>query len=334
MAAEAPAADGVRAAVAEATGQDPGEVSMTPIPGGASRETWLVEGDAGRWVLRRDPPGGQSFTLLEVEYGVVEAAARSGVPVARPLLFDSTGGRFETAGFLMEHVEGESVAPRVLRRNQYAEARHKLVGQLGDALARIHAIEVGDLEGIARPQADPALAACDLWEAELDAIGEALPATEAGLRWLRLNAPTPPARVTLVHGDFRLGNFIVSEQGLAAVIDWELCHLGDPAEDIGWICIRSWRFGNDDKQVGGLGDLDELLAAYEAAGGTPPDPNRLRWWEAMGNLKWAVICARQAQDHLTGRRRSAELASLGRRICEPEWDLLELVAASRGPRPA
>jgi aminoglycoside phosphotransferase (APT) family kinase protein len=110
------------------------------------------------------------------------------------------------------------------------------------------------------------------------------------------------------------------------VIDWELAHLGDPAEDIGWLCIRSWRFGNDDQPVAGVGGLDVFLEAYEAAGGEPVDRDRVRYWEVFGNVKWAVICARQAHDHLTGVRRSHELASLGRRICEPEWDLLELIA--------
>ena len=133
-----------------------------------------------------------------------------------------------------------------------------------------------------------------------------------------------------MHGDFRLGNLIVGENGLAAVIDWELCHAGDPAEDIGWLCVRSWRFGNDDRPVAGVGSRAELLDAYEAAGGDRPLQERIRWWEAMGNVKWAVICARQAHDHLTGVRPSAELASLGRRICEPEWDLLQLVPFAEG----
>jgi aminoglycoside phosphotransferase (APT) family kinase protein len=312
--------------LSEALGVDPGELRLTTIPGGASRETWLIEGDAGRWILRRDPPGAESFTPLGVEYAVISAAAKAGVPAPRPQRFEPAGGRFGTGGFLMEHVEGESVAPRVLRREEYAGARPRLAGQLAEALAAIHAMDVDALEGVPGPGGNPAIAACELWESELDAIGEPLPATEAGLRWLRLNAPPPPERTVLVHGDFRLGNFIVSADGLAAVIDWELCHRGDPAEDIGWLCIRSWRFGNDDSPVAGLGGLEEFLDAYEGAGGTRPEPERLRWWEGMGNVKWAVICARQAHDHLTRRRPSAELASLGRRICEPEWDLLQLVA--------
>ena len=150
------------------------------------------------------------------------------------------------------------------------------------------------------------------------------------MRWLRANAPEP-VEPRLVHGDFRLGNFIVDERGLAAVIDWELAHLGDPAEDVGWLCIRSWRFGNDDCPVAGVGQLDQFAAAYESAGGAPIDLDRVRYWEAFGNVKWAVICARQAHDHLTGVRRSHELASLGRRICEPEWDLLQLVKGAASP---
>jgi aminoglycoside phosphotransferase (APT) family kinase protein len=172
---------------------------------------------------------------------------------------------------------------------------------------------------------DPALEEIAEWERQLDEIGEALPATELGLRWLRANAPDP-AEPRLVHGDFRLGNFIVNEKGLTAVIDWELSHLGDPVEDIGWLCIRSWRFGNDDRPVAGVGSLDEFVSAYESAGGARVDRDRVRYWEVFGNFKWAVICARQAHDHLTGIRRSHELASLGRRICEPEWDMLELIS--------
>jgi aminoglycoside phosphotransferase (APT) family kinase protein len=317
---------GIRELIAEAEGSDPGALTLSTIAGGASRETFLAEARDRRWVVRRDPTGApDSFVPLEIEFRVVQAAAASGVPVPGPLAFEPAGGRLESAGFVMDYVAGTSVAPRVLRRDDLAVARRALPAQLGEALARIHSIDGREIEGVPAPEADPALAACALWEATLDEIGEPLPAVEAGVRWLRLHPPAPPDRECLVHGDFRLGNLIVGESGLAAVIDWELCHTGDPAEDIGWLCVRSWRFGNDDRPVAGVGSLEELLHAYQTAGGDRPSPERIRWWEAMGNVKWAVICARQAHDHLTGARPSAELASLGRRICEPEWDLLELL---------
>jgi aminoglycoside phosphotransferase (APT) family kinase protein len=327
MATELPEADRVRETLAEIDGRDPGELTLRPIPGGASRQVFVVEGDGGRWVLRRDPPGAESFVPLEVEFRVIEAALEAAVPAPRPLRFEPAAGPFGSAGFLMEFVEGESVPPRILRRDAYADARERLPGQLAEALARVHAIEPGSIEGLPRADGDdPALAACGFWERELDRIGEPLPTVELGLRWLRANAP-PPAAEALVHGDFRLGNFLAATDGLAAVLDWELCHSGDPAEDIGWLCVRAWRFGADEQPVAGLSSLDEFLDAYERAGGSRPDAGRLRWWEALGNVKWAVICAGQAHDHLIGRRRSVELASLGRRICEPEWDLLELINA-------
>jgi aminoglycoside phosphotransferase (APT) family kinase protein len=275
-----------------------------------------VTGGDRTWFLRRNPPAGDSFMPLELEHRIVGAAAKAGVPVAQPIAFGEVG-------FLMEHVPGTSVGPQILRRDELAEARGRLPAQLGEALARIHAMDPDPLEP---GTGDPALEACELWERTIDEIGEPLPGVEAGLRWLRLHRPPPPDRIALVHGDFRLGNLIVDPDGLAAVIDWELCHAGDPAEDIGWLSIRSWRFGNDELPVGGVGEMAPFLDAYEAAGGARPDPERLRWWEAMGNVKWAVICAKQAHDHLSGARPSAELASLGRRICEPEWDLLTLIA--------
>jgi aminoglycoside phosphotransferase (APT) family kinase protein len=318
----------VRQLIAEAEGSDPGAVELSTIPGGASRETFGVEAGDRRWVVRRDPRGaGMSFAPLEVEFRVIEAAAAAGVPVPRPIAFEPEGGRLESTGFLMEHVEGASVPPRVLRRDELEDARRALPAQLGTALARIHSIDAGSIPGVPTVDGDPAITACAWWEEALDEIGEPSPAVETGLRWLRLHPPPAPVRECLVHGDFRLGNLIVAESGLAAVIDWELCHSGDPAEDVGWLCVRSWRFGNEEQPVAGVGSLDELLDAYEEAGGERPNAERIRWWEALGNVKWAVICARQAHDHLTGARPSAELASLGRRICEPEWDLLELLPA-------
>ena len=322
-----PAAERVRDVLAEAIGENPGSVTLSPIPGGASRETWLVEAGESRYVLRRDPPGAESLVSQEQEFALIRLAAAAGVPVPPALATEPDGGRFGSAGTLMAHVAGESVAPRLLRKPEYERARSLLPGQLAEALGGIHTLDAAEVERVLpAPPPDPALAQIEDWERQLDEIGEPLPAVELGFRWLRANLPVPGA-AGLVHGDFRLGNFIVAEDGLRAVIDWELSHLGDPVEDLGWLCIRSWRFGSDALPVAGIGGLDEFLAAYEAASGAAVDRERLRFWEAFGNVKWAVICARQAHDHRTGLRPSHELASLGRRICEPEWDLLELIGA-------
>lgn len=338
-------AAGVRSVLAEA-GADPGDLTLSPIPGGASRETWLVErpalprggGNEGRsvadapvCVLRRDPEGSVSLVPMSGEFSLLQAARGAGVPVPEPIAVEGDGGRFGSSGLLMGFVEGTSVAPRVLRKPEFEAARERLPVELAVALAQIHSIGLEAVEGVlpAAP-GDPVAAQIEEWERQIDEIGEPLPAVELGLRWLRANAPEP-VEPRVVHGDFRLGNFIVDGEGLAAVIDWELAHVGDPAEDVGWLCIRSWRFGNDDRAVAGLGDLDAFLAAYEAAGGPAVDPERVRYWEAFGNVKWAVICASQAADHRKGIRRNHELASLGRRICEPEWDLLQLISGPATP---
>ena len=163
------------------------------------------------------------------------------------------------------------------------------------------------------------------YRALLDGFGEAHPAFELGLRWLDEHAPGA-GPTTLVHGDFRNGNLVVGADGVRGVLDWELAHGGDPMEDLGWLCVRSWRFGADDRPAGGFGSYEDLFAGYAAAGGGDVAPDLVRYWEVMGNLKWGVICMVQAFTHLNRLRRSVELATLGRRVCEMEFDLMGLIA--------
>ena len=153
----------------------------------------------------------------------------------------------------------------------------------------------------------------------LDAAGYPHPTFELAFRWLERNRPDSTRRC-VVHGDFRLGNLMVDGTGLAAVLDWELAHVGDPIEDLGWLCVKAWRFGSA-KPVAGTGDYASFLAAYADASGVTVTPAVLRWWEVLGTLKWGIMCIMQAQSHLTGGARSHELAAIGRRVCENEHDL-------------
>jgi Ser/Thr protein kinase RdoA (MazF antagonist) len=191
-----------------------------------------------------------------------------------------------------------------------------LVRQVGGFAAGLHALKVpGHL-----PTAD-ALASLRAQLADFDQVN---PVFELALR--TLEADRPPARQpVIVHGDLRLGNLIVGPDSLRAVIDWELVHAGNPAEDLGWFCVKAWRFGAR-APAAGLGSREELLAAYRAAGGADIAPDELRWWEVFGTLRWGIICMEQAQAHLSGAHRSVELAAVGRRVCEQEWDLLLLLA--------
>lgn len=316
-------ADALRREASEHLGAPAQVMDLEQLQGGASRELWgfaVTSGDRRReLVLRSDPQAERDPAARAREFGLLHAAHDAGVPVPEPLWLRGDG-----SGIVMARVEGEAIARRLLRDERYASARERLVGQVAAAAEAIHRVDLGPLE-LEVPDRPPAEVAIDALEAQLDTLGEPHPALELGLRWLRrhLPEPVPPA---LVHGDFRLGNWLVDEKGLAAVLDWELCHAGDPAEDLAWLCIRSWRFGSDERPAAGIGSRDELLAAYAQAGGRAVSREELRFWEAMGNVRWGVICVMQAERHLSGSRRARGTAAIGRRTCEPEWDLLAMVS--------
>jgi aminoglycoside phosphotransferase (APT) family kinase protein len=290
-----------------------GEVrDLTRMLGGASRETWSFQVDGRPLVLRRDPDGAPRAGAMRREAELLRAAARAGVPV--PEVVDS-----DDASIVMQRLDGETIARRILRDDVYESARARLVEQCASALARLHnGVAPGDVADLPE-DADP-VATLRLI---LDKFGEPHPALELAL--LRLDASRAPSvRRTVVHGDFRLGNWIVGAAGLAGVLDWELAHIGDPVEDLGWMCVRSWRFGGQ-HPVAGIGTRADLLAAYAVAGGGDVDPAALRWWELYGTTRWGVICVQQAAIHLSGAVRSIELAAIGRRVCEVELDVLELL---------
>jgi aminoglycoside phosphotransferase (APT) family kinase protein len=218
----------------------------------------------------------------------------------------------------MERLEGETIPRRILRDDAYADARPRLAAQCGALLAALHRVPpdvVPDLE-----QTDQVAQ----YREVLDLSGEAHPAFELAFRWLEANRPAlgDPA---IVHGDFRNGNLIIGADGVRAVLDWELVHVGDPMEDLGWLCVKAWRFGSP-LPVGGFGTYDQLIEAYEAAGGRAVDREVLRWWEVLGTLKWGIMCIMQAMSHTSGAVRSVELAAIGRRVCENELDLLDLLS--------
>ena len=181
---------GVRSVLAEQGFAGAELATLSEIPGGASRQTWLVDAGGERFVLRRDPPGAESLVPQSGEFRLIGLAGDAGVPVPAPLALEPTGGRFGTAGMLLAFVAGDSVGPRVLRREELEDARTRLASQLGEAAARIHSIDVGD-SGLPLPEGDPVLAQIEHWEAELERIGEPLPVVELGLRWLRLHRPEP-----------------------------------------------------------------------------------------------------------------------------------------------
>ena len=303
------------------------------LSGGASRSTSafdLLDADGASvpLVVQVDRGDTAQGAKMRTERALLEAAKAAGVPVPEVVAMgDGTGGDPVGAGWLVvERLAGETIPRKILRDDEWAEARHALAAQCGEALAGVHGIAPDAIEGL--PPRDP-LADPLPW---LDVLGEVRPALELGARWLAARRPPPGPRVT-VHGDFRLGNLLVGPGGLRGVLDWELAHAGDPAEDVGWLCAPPWRFGGAG-EVGGFGTLDQLLGAYEDAGGTGIDRATVHWWEVYATVKWATICALQASAHLSGTTRSVELAAIGRRVCESEWDLFVLLGVAPSPAPA
>lgn len=285
------------------------------LSGGASRETWQFSCRDEKFILQRvrpQRPGG-----LGVEPQVLARAFGQGVPVPELVVDGSSSGELERPFMIVRHVDGETIARKILRDEQFSHARSCLVTQLGHAAARIHQVPVSDIVGLAHDD-QVASYRTILWDME-----EPHPVFEIAFRWLEQNRPST-GRSTLVHGDFRLGNVLVDATGLRGVLDWELAHIGDPMEDLGWLCVRAWRFGGADP-VAGLGTYDVLFDAYESVAGFRPDREVLRWWEVLGTLKWGIMCMVQANTHLSGASRSHELAAIGRRVCENEYDLIQLL---------
>jgi aminoglycoside phosphotransferase (APT) family kinase protein len=300
--------------------------SLARLTGGASSETWTFDAHRGRGaterlVLRRDPPSLSRPGGIVREAAAIRAAARAGVPEPEVLDVEDDPAVLGSPFLLMSYVPGETIARRILREDEFAGVRPRLASQCGEILARIHALDPGEIPGLA--PIDPLATIRD----GLAAFGGAHPVLELGLRWLEANRPdpVPPA---VVHGDFRNGNLIIGPDGVRAVLDWEIAHLGDPREDLGWLCVRCWRFGAPGP-VGGFGSYEQLFDAYERTSGTPVDRHAVRWWEVRGTIWWAVGCMSMAERHLSGAIRSVEYATIGRRVSEQEYDAMLLLADER-----
>lgn len=283
------------------------------LTGGASRETWMFSADGQRYVMQRVRPGHPGGLGFEPQ--VLLQAQVAGVPVPQMVFDGSASDALERPFMIVRAVEGETIARKILRDDEFSHARTVLASQLGAAAARTHMVKEEDVPGLPGP--DQLI----MYRNVMDELGEPHPVFEIAFRWLEQNRPSQDLR-TLVHGDLRLGNIMVDSSGLTAVLDWELAHIGDPMEDLGWLCVRAWRFGGSNP-VAGIGSYEELFDAYESVSGIRPQLDAVRWWEVLGTLKWGIICIRQAATHLQGIARSHELAAIGRRVCENEYDLLE-----------
>jgi len=303
----------LREALAQALGT--AVTQTTQLAGGASKEAWAVHTADGRELLLRRAGGGVIHldTLsLHQEFDVLVAAREAGVLVPEPIAY--LGDLDGREAFVMELVHGETIGRRVVKAPPPG-----LDLQMAEELAKIHSIAPATL---------PFLPEHDLLGrlyAELDSVDEPHPAIELGITWCRERLPLERAHV-VTHGDFRIGNLMVDERGLVAVLDWEFAHVSDPAEDIAWPLVRAWRFGSDHRRLAGIGDVEPYLERYTELTGIVIPQDELLAWEVLGNCKWAIGALTQARRHLRGEERSVELAILGRLAAEMEYELLDLIA--------
>lgn len=293
------------------------------LSGGASLQTWGFRLGDRAMILRRRPvplaEGEARSVTLAMEAELIRRAGAAGAPVA-PLIHvsdpDSPLGEAHITG----RIEGETLGRKIVTDPRFDTIRPTLARQCGEVLAQIHAAEPPP--GLSEVDA---LAELARYETVYRQSGARRPVLELAFRHLAKHAPQPVPAVQL-HGDFRNGNLMISPtDGLVAVLDWELSHRGDPAEDLGWICVNSWRFGRPDRPVGGFGAYEDLLAGYEAASGRTVSLERLLYWQALGSLKWGIMCLMMYASYASGTEASVERPMIGRRVSETEIDLLHIL---------
>jgi len=326
----------LRIVVADTFSDSPEVVEFQRLSGGASQETWSFDavgnGTVTPLILRRAAgrrQGSSSGFGLDTEAALVQVAEKHSVPVPHVFRVLQTGDDMGM-GFIMNRIEGETIARKILRDAEFDAVRPKLARQCGEIAAKVHAIPVEALPALPYLGAAEQLAQ---YRDMYDNYDYPHPVFEYAFRWLSERVPkdTDPR---CVHGDFRNGNFIFTpDSGVVAALDWELAHTGDPMEDLGWMCVNSWRFGNIDQPVGGFGSYEQLFEGYESVSGTLVDRDRVKYWETFGSLKWGIMCMSMYFTFNTGMDRSIERAAIGRRSSEAEIDLMRLLTARTDPSP-
>lgn len=297
--------------------------SLTQLSGGASMESWSFDHGGIGYILRRAPHldmiADKPFDHA-MEASLVKTAHKAGVAapeVVAVLISDDDLG----SGYIMRRVDGEVRPSAVL-----AEADEDLIDSIAAELTAIHAIEPDRITGIPAPGQRELL---DDLESRFIEFGSDRPIIALALKWCRDNPPGF-CEPRLVHGDFRMGNLMIADGKVAAVLDWELAHLGDPHEDLAWGCVGAWRFGNYEREAFGLTNLDRYFTAYEKAGGGPVDRDRFRYWLIHRTIWWALGCLQMGAIWRSGTDRSLERAAIARRTIENEIDLLMLLEAEMG----
>ncbi|TGK53208.1 phosphotransferase family protein [Leptospira bouyouniensis] len=307
------------------------------LSGGACQDNYALElllNSSKQSVVLRTDKGGSLLSSLSKrdEYKVAELVFKAGVKTPKPVYLEENSSIIGAPFFLMEKIAGKATGRYITKDKELDSYRKtKMVSDLATNLAKLHTVVPESLNDeelkqklkLVTIQNYMTLAIADLRQS-LDELPEAHPAIELCLNWMESHAPNID-KIVLVHGDFRTGNFMMNSEGLQGILDFEFAHWGDRHEDIAWLCMRDWRFGRLNKEVGGFGDRKDFYKEYESTSGISIDPFKVTYWEIMGNLRWAIGSAQQAERHLSGKDKGIELASIGRRTAEMEWEAMRLI---------
>ncbi len=283
--------------------------NLSRIPGGASRETYKFRASYGGrergLILRRDPTASLIETERTAEYRAYEAFHALGLPVPEPIALELDPAPLERPFFIMEEIEN-CTAGSIMSTDPFGPHRQKVGEQFFAALGKIASVDprdvgLGDFEG-EQDIHEVAMHEVARWEKVVnDDEREPQPIVRAALRWLKRNPPPPAQKIAVVHGDYRTGNFLIDEAGdIRAILDWEMAHLGDPLEDLGWAIDPLWS-GGDVEHPGGMIARAEAIALWEKTSGLKADPNALHWWEIFASLKGAAIWMSAACEYAEGR---------------------------------
>ena len=296
---------------------------LVPLTGGASADiNRIIFEDNKESIVRRSVVKDKAVMAIpkNMEAKIQKIVKEYGAPVPEIIMEFSEGVEIGE-GYVMQSVVGETIPRKILRDDTYKNIRNKLPYEIGKSLAQIHKTKLEQLQDLEKITFSGSLE--KLFKI-YESFDQPQPVFDLAFKWLE-NQKILDYEEVLVHGDYRFGNFIISEKKLESIIDWELAHIGNPMEDLGWLCVRSWRFGNVNKRAAGLGDVDELIAGYEANSMIKIDKSQLDMWQLYGSLKWGIICMVQTFAHLSGAVKSLEKAAIGRRVSETEFDLMNMI---------
>ena len=297
--------------------------NLVPLTGGASADiNRIIFEDNKEFIVRRSIVKDKAVMAIpkNMEAKIQKIVKEYGAPVPEIIMEFSEGAEIGE-GYVMQSVGGETIPRKILRDDSYKNIRNKLPYEIGKSLAQIHKTKLEKLQDLEEITFSESLEKLFIIYESFD---QPQPVFDLAFKWLE-NQKILDYEEVLVHGDYRFGNFIISEKKLESIIDWELAHIGNPMEDLGWLCVRSWRFGNVNKRAAGLGDVDDLIAGYESNSKIKIDKSQLDMWQLYGSLKWGIICMVQTFAHLSGAVKSLEKAAIGRRVSETEFDLMNMI---------